>query len=440
MRQSVLGSEELAYTLNNLLVIHEVKQSYNVHKMFLCVNFQDFQGKDTLMRKSVEALAHTVREKKSQNSQNLHHFEQTNQENIQSAHILLFKLLEKVSFDQQSCHASPRGASEMPKGPNRWMAEATETACRKRKLALCPGGPEYQPASEKALSPKQDSSLMNMENLPPVSTSIPFFEDEEDDNDGSESGSASPRGAMMRESDRELLTSPGGSVRSREEERKIKFESFALLVTPTGTRLGWIDINKSSICFATIDSEAELAAFEEQGKSLPMSYMRSFVDAGDGPKKKQELEWHLGSVSLVLVRRYCLRRSAIEFFLADRTSYFFDLGKPELRQRAYAIFLQMRPQNLHSLCYYSQNPERLIKKSEITDKWVRREISNFEYLMYLNTFAGRSYNDITQYVHFPLFLPPSLLSLFIRFEKVIQQEDAGTGHRMMANCQPREKY
>lgn len=30
-------------------------------------------------------------------------------------------------------------------------------------------------------------------------------------------------------------------------------------------------------------------------------------------------------------------------------------------------------------------------------KWVQREISNFEYLMQLNTIAGRTYNDLSQY-------------------------------------------
>lgn len=30
-------------------------------------------------------------------------------------------------------------------------------------------------------------------------------------------------------------------------------------------------------------------------------------------------------------------------------------------------------------------------------KWVCREVSNFEYLMQLNTIAGRTYNDLSQY-------------------------------------------
>ena len=38
------------------------------------------------------------------------------------------------------------------------------------------------------------------------------------------------------------------------------------------------------------------------------------------------------------------------------------------------------------------------------ESWRRREISNFEYLMILNTLAGRSYNDLTQYPIFPWIL------------------------------------
>lgn len=40
----------------------------------------------------------------------------------------------------------------------------------------------------------------------------------------------------------------------------------------------------------------------------------------------------------------------------------------------------------------------------MTEKWVKREISNFDYLMFLNTIAGRSYNDLSQYHVFPWIL------------------------------------
>jgi hypothetical protein len=41
------------------------------------------------------------------------------------------------------------------------------------------------------------------------------------------------------------------------------------------------------------------------------------------------------------------------------------------------------------------------KNFEFQQKWIDGTISNFEYLMILNTFAGRSYNDANQYPVFP---------------------------------------
>ena len=40
----------------------------------------------------------------------------------------------------------------------------------------------------------------------------------------------------------------------------------------------------------------------------------------------------------------------------------------------------------------------------MTSRWVAREISNFEYLMFINTIAGRSYQDLNQYPVFPWVL------------------------------------
>ncbi|KNC56444.1 WD repeat and FYVE domain-containing protein 3 [Thecamonas trahens ATCC 50062] len=42
--------------------------------------------------------------------------------------------------------------------------------------------------------------------------------------------------------------------------------------------------------------------------------------------------------------------------------------------------------------------------SSVKARWVEGSISNFEYLMHLNTLAGRSYNDLTQYPVFPWIL------------------------------------
>lgn len=52
----------------------------------------------------------------------------------------------------------------------------------------------------------------------------------------------------------------------------------------------------------------------------------------------------------------------------------------------------------------------------VEQKWVCREISNFEYLMQLNTIAGRTYNDLSQYpVVSPLHLPMTVCYIYDPF-------------------------
>ncbi|CAM9697469.1 unnamed protein product [Lampetra planeri] len=108
--------------------------------------------------------------------------------------------------------------------------------------------------------------------------------------------------------------------------------------------------------------------------------------------------WQLREVHL---RRYNLRRSALEIFFIDQTSYFLNFTK-EVRNRVYSRIVGLRPPNL--VYYGSRSPQELLKASGITQKWVNREISNFEYLMKLNTIAGRTYNDLAQYPVFPWVL------------------------------------
>lgn len=61
--------------------------------------------------------------------------------------------------------------------------------------------------------------------------------------------------------------------------------------------------------------------------------------------------------------------------------------------------------HLPNLAYSENgNPEEILRKSGLMKAWRERKISNFEYLMQLNTIAGRTYNDLTQYPVFPWVL------------------------------------
>nr|XP_054591731.1 neurobeachin-like protein 2 isoform X3 [Nothobranchius furzeri] len=129
----------------------------------------------------------------------------------------------------------------------------------------------------------------------------------------------------------------------------------------------------------------------------------------DGSSEKDETEEGIGydfkrplsQLREVHLRRYNLRRSALELFFIDQAHYFINFRK-KVRNKVYSRILGLRPPNL--FYFGSRSPQELLKASGLTQKWVYREISNFEYLMQLNTIAGRTYNDLSQYPVFPWVL------------------------------------
>nr|XP_012626524.1 neurobeachin-like protein 2 isoform X1 [Microcebus murinus] len=154
----------------------------------------------------------------------------------------------------------------------------------------------------------------------------------------------------------------------------------------------------------------------------------------DGSPERVETEEGLGhdfrrplaQLREVHLRRFNLRRSALELFFIDQANYFLNFpckgaGTPasspcqaprlqpcpvphhtQVRNQVYSWLRRLRPPTQGYLS--SRSPQEMLRASGLTQKWVQREISNFEYLMQLNTIAGRTYNDLSQYPVFPWVL------------------------------------
>lgn len=112
--------------------------------------------------------------------------------------------------------------------------------------------------------------------------------------------------------------------------------------------------------------------------------------------------WRYYHIVAVYLRRYRLRDSAIEIFLRNGSNHFLDfpLAARHQRNELVRLLYSFLPRSVPK-----QWPGRGIPNIGTTTKaWQNRQISNFEYLMALNTFAGRSFNDLTQYPVFPWVL------------------------------------
>uniref|UniRef100_A0A8C9S430 WD repeat and FYVE domain containing 3 n=1 Tax=Scleropages formosus TaxID=113540 RepID=A0A8C9S430_SCLFO len=114
-------------------------------------------------------------------------------------------------------------------------------------------------------------------------------------------------------------------------------------------------------------------------------------------------------------RRYLLQPIAVEVFSGDGRNYLLAFQKG-VRNKVYQRFLAVVPSLVDSSESVSgQRPNTsveqgsgllstLVGERSVTQRWERGEISNFQYLMHLNTLAGRSYNDLMQYPVFPWIL------------------------------------
>lgn len=116
----------------------------------------------------------------------------------------------------------------------------------------------------------------------------------------------------------------------------------------------------------------------------------------------------LNDIRAIFSRHYLLQPHALEIFVAQRTSVMFAFADLDAVKRAVKALPPVGvgikygiPQSRRSSL---MSARQLFASSNMTQKWQRREIGNYQYLTFLNTIAGRTYQDLNQYPVFPWIL------------------------------------
>ena len=185
----------------------------------------------------------------------------------------------------------------------------------------------------------------------------------------------------------------------QQQPEKFIYRAACELVTPLNLVPGHLEITTQRLHFIEDIDSSELVDIETSTLSPSLSPFLS--NNSSTPEIVKELKISLSELKEIHLRRYLLRPSALEIFLVNRSNYFFNFTKKE-RTKVYNKIIAQNPPNLSY--FESASPQEILNKSDLTRKWQLRLISNFDYLMQLNTIAGRSYNDITQYPVFPWIL------------------------------------
>ncbi|KAL8773434.1 MAG: hypothetical protein Q9194_004321, partial [Teloschistes cf. exilis] len=182
--------------------------------------------------------------------------------------------------------------------------------------------------------------------------------------------------------------------------------------------------------FQRSDGEVVNASQAPQDERDSYLLMISGREAREGDiltrKTEQEVRsWRRDEVLSISKRRFLFRDVAIEIFFNDGRSYLLTTNTPQSRDDLFqklssktsvAIARPLsavdegnwRFESVQSAADASQSLGSRFTSvfaqnnaNPSTRKWMQGEMSNFNYLMHINTMAGRTFNDLTQYPVFP---------------------------------------
>jgi len=144
--------------------------------------------------------------------------------------------------------------------------------------------------------------------------------------------------------------------------------------------------------------------------------------------EQESRSWKWNDVISISKRRFLFRDVAIEVFFTDGRSYLLTAINPSLRDDLFNKLASKAPHSsgtsslpnsehgwrLEALKVAEEAPTTFGSKfgnifnssawNPAMRRWAKGEISNFHYLMLVNTMAGRTFNDLTQYPVFPWVL------------------------------------
>ncbi|XP_031229741.1 neurobeachin isoform X2 [Mastomys coucha] len=167
----------------------------------------------------------------------------------------------------------------------------------------------------------------------------------------------------------------------------------AQLIAPVVVAKGTLSITTTEIYFEVDEDDASFKKIDTK--------VLAYTEGLHG-------KWMFSEIRAVFSRRYLLQNTALEVFMANRTSVMFNFPDQATVKKVVYSLPRVGVGTSYGLPQARRislaTPRQLYKSSNMTQRWQRREISNFEYLMFLNTIAGRTYNDLNQYPVFPWVL------------------------------------
>ncbi|KAI4274372.1 MAG: hypothetical protein L6R38_006112 [Xanthoria sp. 2 TBL-2021] len=352
----------------------------------------------------------------------------------------------------------PCGLLEGPV-PLKWQLDQTEGRNRMRlRMILDPTSHlrDYQPKRKESQGPsrqrkstfgKRRTTLTNAKSpVPSVSKPSAGTSQETQEPAESDPSISAENGEIDDGDEFELVGDPGGNGEDWEDKNRKVMRSLhrndqvedihnvSRVIGLEGSEglliLGKYHLYLLDGLFQRSDGEIVNVSQAPQDERDTYLQMISGREPGDpssaGRKAEQEVRsWRREEVLSLSKRRFLFRDVAIELFFDDGRSYLLTTNNPDSRDGLYQKLLskasvasgraaaaaeegswrfdsvQSQTDSTQSLGSRFTSVFAQTHSNPATRRWTQGEISNFNYLMHINTMAGRTFNDLTQYPVFP---------------------------------------
>ncbi|XP_062319191.1 WD repeat- and FYVE domain-containing protein 4 isoform X1 [Osmerus eperlanus] len=155
----------------------------------------------------------------------------------------------------------------------------------------------------------------------------------------------------------------------------------------------------------TLSPAGDVCCRKHHPTSVRDSYMCSLLNKEQGSPHPACRRWPYEDIKDARFMRYLLKDNALEVFMRIGYSAFLVfLNKDHVSayKRLCSVVPSLRGRGVAEVLTNTRKTPMLEKMTLV--RWQRGEMSNFEYLMHLNTLAGRTYSDLMQYPVFPWVL------------------------------------
>uniref|UniRef100_A0A7N8WSF6 Neurobeachin n=1 Tax=Mastacembelus armatus TaxID=205130 RepID=A0A7N8WSF6_9TELE len=170
----------------------------------------------------------------------------------------------------------------------------------------------------------------------------------------------------------------------------VNLSTSAQLVAPAAVVKGTLSVTSTELYFEVDEDDPVFKAIDPK--------ILAYTEGLHG-------KWLFTEIRAIFSRRYLLQNTALEIFMANRIAVMFNFPDAATVKKVIHSLPRVGVGTNFGLPQTRRislaTPKQLFKASNMTQRWQRREISNFEYLIFLNTVSGRTYNDLNQYPVFP---------------------------------------